>query len=505
MDSDIVNLNDNTAKEVSKLIRKFVSSYTQKPNELDDKEWLKNELKSELSYLSDEEAEKLSEECFSEIKNYDNNLKSLQDAVKSGESKESWFNRKSKEAASGMSVNEFGEYLKAVDETISISNLQMHDVVINTRGNQQISKNMNLDGFIAEQYHVSSFNMKASLNNSEYRAKVLEPKVGETYAKNSFDVVIVDANDKIVHQYQLKYGKTAEHTINMIKKGNYNNQRIVVPEEQVEAVKAAFPNKSIESHIGGTDKVKIESSPLTKSDAKDIQYKTQEEGTILSEDWNHFKTKELSINIAKNASIAGIQAAAISSGFEIAKSVIDGEEIDADKVVSIAISTGADTGIKAATAGALHVGIEKGMINVIPKGTPMGTLVNISCVAIENLKIIGKVADGELTSAEALDKMGMTSLSMIYGLSWSAKGAAALSWIPIVGPLVGGLVGGTVGYMAGSKFGEKVYEVGKKVASKAKEYTKKIGNTIKSCAQKVRSGVKSIGRSIAGGIRNFFR
>lgn len=89
MDSDIVNLNDNTAKEVSKLIRKFVSSYTQKSNELDDKEWLKNELKSELSYLSDEEAEKLSEECFSEIKNYDNNLKSLQDAVKSGESKES--------------------------------------------------------------------------------------------------------------------------------------------------------------------------------------------------------------------------------------------------------------------------------------------------------------------------------------------------------------------------------------------------------------------------------
>lgn len=505
MNPNISNLSDNTAKEVSELIRKFISSYTHKSNELDDKEWLKNELKSELSYLSDEEAEKLSEECFSEIKNYDDNLKSLQDAVKNGESKESWFNRKSKEAASVMSVNEFGEYLKSIDETISLSNLQMHDVVINTRGNHQISKNMNLDGFIAEQYHVSSFNMKAGLNNSEYRAKVLEPKPGETYVKNSFDVVIVDSNNKIVHQYQLKYGKTAEHTINMIKKGNYNNQRIVVPEEQVEAVKAAFPNKSIESHIGGTDKVKIESSPLTKSEAKDIQYKTQNEGIIQSEDWNHFKTKELSMNIAKNAGIAGIQAAAISSGFEIAKSVIDGEKIDADKVVSIAISTGADTGIKAATAGALHVGVEKGMICVIPKGTPIGTLVNISCVTIENLKIIGKVIDGELTSAEALDKMGMTSLSMIYGLSWAAKGAAALSWIPIVGPLVGGLIGGTIGYMAGSKFGEKVYEVGKKVAGKAKEYAGKIGNTVKSAGQKAWSGVKKFGKSVASGFRGLFR
>lgn len=492
--NNIENLNDNTSEELSKLIRKFVNSYTHKDQSIDDVVWLKDELKSELKHLSYEEAQKLSEECFKEIKIYDNNLNSLVDTVKNGGTKESWLAKKSKEASIGISINEYGNYLKSIDDVISLSNLQMQETIINTRGNQQISKNMNLDGFIAEQYHVSSFNMNAKLNKSEYQAKVLDPKPGETYNKNSFDVVIVDSNDKIVHQYQLKYGKTAEHTIAMIKKGNYNNQRIVVPADQVEAVKKAFPNKTIEAYIGGTDKVSISSSSLTKVEAKEIQYQTQEQGKIYKEDWNYFKTKELTMNIAKNASLAGIQSAAISSGFDIAKSIMDGEKIEVDEVIYKALVTGADGGIKAATAGALHVGVQKGIISVIPKSTPIGVLTNVACVGIENLKIMGQVINGEISSAEAIDKMGLTSLSMIYGLSWAAKGAAALSWIPVVGPVLGGLIGGTVGYMAGSKFGEAVYKTAKKVASKAKDICRSITSGVKNVVKGTISTVKSLFR-----------
>lgn len=488
--NDIEKLDANTSEKLSNLIKKFVSSYTHKDESIEDVLWLKNELKSELNDLSDEEAQKISEECFREIKIYDYNLNSLVDTVKNGGTKESWLAEKCKEASVGMSINEYGNYLKSINDIISLSNAQMQETVINTRGNQQISKNMNLDGFIAEQYHVSSFNMNAKLNKSGYKAKVLDPKSGETYKKNSFDVVIVDSNDKIVHQYQLKYGKTAEHTIAMIKKGNYNNQRIVVPAEQVEVVKKAFPNKTIEAHIGGTDKVSISSSTLSKGEAKEIQYRTQENAQIHKEDWNYFKTKELTMNIAKNASLAGIQSAAISSGFDIAKSIMDGEKIEADEVVYKALVTGADSGIKAATAGALHVGVQKGIISVIPKSTPIGVLTNVACIGIENLKIMGQVVNSEISSVEAIDKIGLTSLSMIYGLSWAAKGAATLSWVPVVGPVLGGLIGGTVGYIAGSKFGESVYKTSKKIGSKAKDVCRSIGSGVKNFAKSKVSTVK---------------
>lgn len=493
--------NENNSVELSNLIRKFVKSYTNKNEKLDDIEWLKDEIKSELNDISDEEAYNISKQCFEEAKKNSENLRSLNEAVESGESKESWLDRKLKEASVGMSVNQYGEYLKSINDTIAVSNMQMYETVVNTRGDFQISKNMNLDGFIAEQYHVSSFNMNAKLNNSSYRAKVLEPKPGETYAKNSFDVVIVDAKDKIVHQYQLKYGKTAEHTIDMIKKGNYSNQRLVVPEEQVEAVRKAFPGKSIEGHIGGTDKVDIKSNSLTKSQAKEIQNETQNKGNIHQESWNSFTTKELTMSLAKNAGRAGMMAAAMGSGFEIAGAIAKGEKIEADEVVYNALVTGTDAGIKAAATGALKVGVEKGIVSVIPKGTPVGILSSIVCVGIENVKIMAKVMNGEMTSAEAIDKMGLTTTSMVCGLARSAKGAAIgsamLAFIPVVGPVVGGLVGGTVGYVAGSKVGEGLRKVSKKVSNKAKEVVKGFGEKVYDTGRKAMSHIKS-GLSKAG-------
>ncbi len=51
--------------------------------------------------------------------------------------------------------------------------------------------NPNLDGFIAEQELVNSFNNSAVLEGSKYRAEALTPDV---YGKNSFDIVIKDVD-----------------------------------------------------------------------------------------------------------------------------------------------------------------------------------------------------------------------------------------------------------------------------------------------------------------------
>ena len=208
--------------------------------------------------------------------------------------------------------------------------------------------------------------------------------------------------------------------------------------------------------------VSIKSRPLTKAEAKELQFKVQQDGSVPKTNWNSFQTKDLALQIGKNAGMVGLQAAVITTGFSLAEQAIQGDGIDVDESISLALKTGTDAGIKAAAAGALKVGIEKGIIRIIPPATPMGVIVNIVCVGIENIKILLKVASGEITLSQAMEQMGRTTCAMVFGLGWGAAGAgigaAALAWIPIVGPIVGGFVGGIVGYMAGSKVGETIHK-----------------------------------------------
>lgn len=90
---------------------------------------------------------------------------------------------------------------------------------------------------------------------------------------------------------------------------------------------------------------------------------------------------------------------------------------------------------------------------------------------------------------QALDRMGRTTTSMVYGLGWGTAGSIigsfALSWVPIVGPIVGSFVGGIVGYMAGSKFGEGIYNTSKKLVSIAKKVVAKSWEGMKSAGRKI--------------------
>ena len=49
--------------------------------------------------------------------------------------------------------------------------------------------------------------------------------------------------------YQLKFGKDAKATIDLLERGNYNNQRVVVPSEQLEEVQEYFKEKGIHVKI----------------------------------------------------------------------------------------------------------------------------------------------------------------------------------------------------------------------------------------------------------------
>ena len=489
------NLTEKEAKEFKILLSKFIKSYSQKDSSVSDKEWLKQQFKEELE-IEDKKAEEMASETIDAINEYDDSLKSVNESAAKGINKEQWLANKIANAATGVSVIQHGEYLNQINNSLTNANAQMLRTITTNAG--EISRCPNLDGYIAEQYHVNTFNANAALARSKFVAEVKVPEAGQTYGKNSIDIVVKDITTgkaTPVHQYQVKYGANASETIKLLREygevTKYSNQQIVVPPEQVAEVQKAFPGKTVVSKIGGTDKVDITSETLTKEQAKELQLKTQEKGAIPITDWNSFKTKELALQIGKNAGMAGVQAAAITTGFALAEQVVKGEGIDVEESVTLALKTGVDSGVKAAATGALKVGVEKGVISIIPKGTPVGILANTVCVAIENVKILTKVAKDEINMSQALDQMGRTSVSMVYGLGWGKAGmiagAAALSWIPIAGPAVGGLVGGMVGYMAGSKVGQAVYTGLKAVGKGVATVCKSVWNGIKSAGRKIKS------------------
>lgn len=487
------------AEEFKELLSKFLTLYSQKDKNISDKEWLKQQFLEDVPEFTEEQAEKKAEETIESIREYDDNFKSVNESAKRGISKEQWMAEHVAKASTGISVIQYGEYLNTINQALTNANAQMRRTVTTKAG--EINQSYNLDGFIAEQYHVNTFNSNAALHKSKFFAEVKVPEPGETYGKNSVDVVIRDmTNPKAtpIHQYQVKYGADAKSTIQMLRDHGavtkYPNQQIVVPAEQVAEVQKAFPGKTVVSCIGGTEKVPITSDELTKEQAKALQLKVQSDGQPELTDWNVFQTKDLALQIGKNAAMAGMQAATITTGFSLAAQVVEGEDIDIDETIGLALTTGADAGVKAATAGALKVASEKGIIRIIPDGTPVKIIANIACVSIENIKILSRVALGETTLTQAMDQMGRTSVSMVYSLGWGTTGmeigAVALYWIPIVGPVVGGLTGGIVGSMVGSKFGQTVYEGLKTVGRGVANVCKAGWNKIKSGASKIRRWLK---------------
>ena len=162
-----------------------------------------------------------------------------------------------------------------------------------------------------------------------------------------------------------------------------------------------------------------------------------------------------------------------------------------------ALVSGADFGVKAATAGALKVGVEKEIIKAIPKGTPASTIANIAHVAIEDAKVVGKMVTGELSLREGIDKIEQTTVATAAGLATmgegAAIGAAAGAVFGPIGAAVGGFVGGSVGYMAGSKVGETIVNGAQKVR-----------DVVCEAAGAVVDKVKDIGSAVLDGVSNFF-
>ncbi len=488
IDSPIIMQDECT--ELKPILQDFVQAYTENSDK-PISEWLSAKMQEYLPDKPKSEIDSITSGIIASLEAAEAKKAALTAAIKMGRSKESWFASEIQSATSSMSSQQTIQYMTNLEGAVNQANESLYRTITTQAG--VVSQNPRLDGFIAEQYHVQTFNMNAEATGSKYRAEVLEPKPGETYRKNSVDIVIKDNQGKVVRRYQSKYCKDATATEQAFKHGDYRGQRKLVPEGQEGKI-----SKQCSTVIEAPDGTK--SNPLSKERAEQMRDEAQS-GNWNDLNWNEYQAKDLALGIGKQAGYAVLQGAAIGVGFDIAKKVWNGEEIKGEEVVETALTSGADFGVKAAAAGAIKVGVEKEIITVIPKGTPASTIANIAFVAIEDAKVIGKMFTGELTFKEGMEKIEQTTVSTAAGLAAMGEGAAVGAAIgTVLGPVgkaIGGFVGGTIGYIAGSKIGETVVKGTQKIREGAPKVVTSIGSGIKAVGKTVSSGVKSFCRGIS--------
>lgn len=471
--------------EVYNVEKEFVKSYINSVKEkIPVEEWLPAELQKQLPERTALEIQQMSAEIIDTLKVTEEMKKSQQEAIAQGRSRESWLGKKLTESTSHMSAEKSAEYLRGLDEAIDKVNEETRKTILTKSG--AVNQNPHLDGLIAEQQHANSFNLNAKANGGENYAEVLRSN-----GKDSVDVVIKNKNGQVVQKYQMKYCDTAEATVKAIKGGNYKDQTIVVPEEQLEYVKSKLPGYKIVSSISDG---KTSSNTLSKEEIKEMQEKAQKGGSFLEKDWSSYSTKDIAFGIGKQTAVAGLQGVAIGAGMDIITKLWNDEEIDGKEVVETALKSGADFGVKTAVAGAIKTASEKGVLAVIPKGTPASTFTSIAFVGVECAKTFAKVATGEMTVNEGIGAVQETAGACVAGIVAStaagkAVGAALGTVFGPVGTAIGGFVGSTVGYIAGSKIGQAVVKGAKKIGSA-------VVNAVKKAASGVKEGIKALGRGI---------
>ena len=553
-------LRGSRKRKTEEIIKKFLKSYAENEKSQDKKDlktWLILELQNELPNKKVEDIEKIATELISgigiyyqkkkEVEKYQSVgisngdyigneiLEKVADEIEEAEivdTKEVIENMKEasnilsqynetmiyetasiKEAqlvANVLSAKSVNNYVDTINTAIDNANKTLVESVTTKVGT--INQNPNLDGFIFEEHHAGTFNIDATVKQKPYHAKVLKPKLGETYRKNSIDIVIEDSG-KYVKKYSAKAYKITNGTAKSFYDKNgykYKFQSKLVPTDQVGDI------------VNSVDKIKyndVESKGISKAEIKDIQNDLQSGNKKV--DILNFKkdvnTISISKQIGKQAMINGTMGLGIRMAANIGANIITGKEVEAEEVIEAGIKSGASMGITTAVAGGIRVAVEKKVIPTV--FSRILTNNTIGAIAASSMDIIGtafKLGSGEITLGKAVKDVG-NSISASYGAIISSgigfSGGMALATtiglgtIGTVGTiltgglaLVAGAICGVIGSNIALKIANGLGKITETVVDKAVDIVKSGMNTVKNMASGFINTVKSMGSVVSSGV-----
>ncbi|MDR2518490.1 MAG: hypothetical protein LBD13_03635 [Spirochaetaceae bacterium] len=488
---EIQDIKENREK-TRNTVASFVQSYCHKDKEMTNSAWLEGEFAKYPNIWKDpEEGRNAAETIAAQIERFETEKRKLAACREKGVSRGSYLEKAIEDGAQAQGVTNVGAYAAEIDRALAQANSDNIQAMYRMDGG--INQQYNLDGFIAEQHHVNTFNIEAAAQGSPLRAEVLQPAPGETYGKNSVDIVIRDENGNIVKKYQSKYGADSKKTKELFDKGDYRGQRKLVPEGQGKDIAGSTETIECEG---------IKSKPLSKEEAKERQQKVQEEQEAKQYEWNEVNKSAVAKNIAGKAGVAALCAVGFQGARILGRrlwNTVTGKpnnstEEDAAEFAESALKSGASAGLTVAVTGGITVAVKSGWLGKVLQGTPVGAIANAVCVGVENVKVLCEFAAGKITGEEALDKAADTTCSLVGSLALGAKGAALGAGIGAalgpIGAAIGGIAGGMIGGIAGSTIGHALYEGGKAIV-------KTVAHAVKSIATGIKEGAKNLVRGLA--------
>lgn len=569
----MLSLRGSRKRKTEQIIQKFLRSYAENEKSQDKKDlktWLVFELQNELPNKKVEDIEKIATELISGIEIYYTKKKEVEKYQSVGITNGDYVGNEilekvaeeieeaeiidtkeviedMKEASSILSkyneamvyetaaikeqqlvanilcANSVNNYVDSINTAIDNANETIIESVTTKAGN--INQNPNLNGFIFEEYHAGTFNVDAAVKQKTYHAEALKPKLGETYGKNSIDIVIEDSG-KYVKKYSAKAYKNANETARAFydraTRYKYKFQSKLVPTEQVGDVK------------NSVDKIKfdnVESQGISKEGIEEIQ-KDLQNGKEISEIINfknNVNTISISKQIGRQTMFNGTMGLGIGMAANIGVNLISGKEVEAEEVIEAGIKSGASMGITTAVAGGIRVAVEKKVIPTV--FSRVLTNNTIGAIAAASMDIIGtafKLGSGEITLGKAVKDVG-NSISASYGAIISSgigfSGGMALATtiglgtIGTVGTiltgglaLVAGAVCGVVGSKVGGAIANGIGTVAETIVDGAVDIIKAGKEVVKSLASGVWNGLKAAGNTVTSGassvvssIGSFFR
>ena len=410
-----------------------------------------------------------------------------------------------------LSANSVNNYVDTINTAIDNANKTLMESVTTKVGT--INQNPNLDGFIFEEYHAGTFNVDATVKQKPYHAEALKPELGETYGKNSIDLVIEDTG-KYVKKYSAKAYKNANETAksfyDKITGYKYKFQSKLVPTDQTREI------------VNSVDKIKfdnVESKGITKTEIKNIQNELQSGNKKI--DIFSFKkdvnTISISKQIGKQAMVNGTMGLGIGMVANIGANIITGKGFEAEEVIEAGIKTGASMGMATAVAGGIRVAVEKKVIPTV--FSRILTNNTIGAIAAASMDIIGtafKLGSGEISLGKAVKDIGK-SVGAAYGAilasGWGYAGGMALAGmiglgtIGAVGTILGvgvavvaGAVCATVGSKVGGAIANGIGAVAGAIVDGAVGIVKAGKEVVKSVASGLWNGVKAVGSAVVSGV-----
>ena len=453
----MLSLRGSRKRKTEQIIQKFLRSYAENEKSQDKKDlktWLVSELQNELPNKKAEDIEKIATELISGIEIYYTKKKEVEkyqslgitngdyvgneilekvaDEIEEAEivdikeiiedMKEvsnilSQYNeamiyetaaiKEPQLVANILSTNSVNNYVDTINTAIDNANKTVIESITTKAGT--INQNPNLDGFIFEEHHAGTFNIDAAVKQKSYHAEALKPELGETYGKNSIDIVIEDSG-KVINEYQAKAYKNANKTAKAFNDKNgykYVGQLKLVPTDQTRKI------------VNSLDKIKynnVESKGITKTEIKEIQNDLQSRN--IKRNIFDFKKDVNTISIikqiGKQAMVNGTIGLGIGITTNIGINLINGKEVEAEQVIETGIKTGVSMGMATAIAGGIRVAVEKKVIpTVFSRILTNNTIGAIAAASMDILGTAFKLGSGEISLDRAMKDIGIL-ISSVY-------------------------------------------------------------------------------------------